>query len=109
MMLPSVESETTLGTSLSASLPGITSGRVRFMCATRLLVVPRSMPTTLSLLSNSIWNMGSGVVRLSDQVGDVFTAVEEAADGEEGFAIVPGVPLGEFVFHFAIDFVAHGF
>ncbi len=39
--------ETTLGTSLSPSSPTITSGAVRFIHATRLLVVPRSMPTTV--------------------------------------------------------------
>ena len=40
-------SDTTLGTSLSPSSPGITSGLVRFIQATRLLVVPRSIPTTV--------------------------------------------------------------
>src|ERR1700692_2755808 len=99
---PPGATETTLGTSLSPSSPAMTSGLVRFIHATRLLVVPRSIPTTVSL-SNSIWNIG-----LIDQIRYIFSAVQKASHGGERFAIGASVPLAECVLQRAIDFRAHG-
>src|SRR5260370_39985208 len=46
--------ETTLGTSLSPSAPGMILGPVRSRKAARLLVVPRSMPMTFSVVPKSM-------------------------------------------------------
>src|SRR5579863_9902007 len=79
------ETDTMLGTS------GRTSGLVKFIHATKLLVVPRSIPTTLSL-SNSIWNMSLGY-----QIRHVLAVVQEPAHGDEGFALACRVPLGKLL------------
>src|SRR5436305_1900954 len=93
-----------LGTSLSPSSPRMTSGFVRFIHATRLFVVPRSMPTTLSWLSNSIWNMRSFI----DQIRDVLAAVQQSADLNQVFAVMSFVPCGEVPLKVGIEPVAHG-
>src|SRR5437763_2880774 len=48
-MVPSSDAETTEGTSASPLLSRMTTGAPSFTNATRLLVVPRSMPTTLDI------------------------------------------------------------
>src|SRR5579863_1608731 len=101
MTSPSAVNETTLGTSLSPSAPTITSGFARFIQATRLLVVPRSMPTT-ALLSNSIWN-----IRLHYEIRYVFPPVQQSAYRRERFAIAIRVPLPELLLQFGINFAAH--
>ena len=50
-------------------------------------MVPRSIPTTLSLLSNSIWNIGLGY-----QIRYVLPAVQEASYSGERFAITSSHP-----------------
>src|ERR1700689_3591435 len=97
MISPLGETETMLGTS------GRTAGFAKSIHATRLLVVPRSIPTTLSL-SNSIWNIG-----LVNQIRDVLTAVQEASHGGEGFALRRRVPLGEFQLQLGVDPAPHPF
>src|ERR1700712_3097326 len=94
-----------LGTSLSPSSPRITSGFPRFIQATRLFVVPRSMPTTLSWLSNSIWNIGGFI----DQVGNVFAAIQQAAYLSEVIAVLRGIPPGKLRLQFGVSFSAHSF
>src|SRR5712671_6050801 len=104
MISPFGESDTTLGTSLSPSSPLKTSGRVRFMHATRLLVVPRSIPTTLPILSNSIWNIGLGY-----KIRYVLPAVQEPSNGRERVAIAGCVPLAKGLLQFGINFAPHAF
>src|SRR5580692_42272 len=89
--------ETMLGTI------GRTSGLARFIQATRLLVVPRSMPTTLSL-SNSIWNIG-----FCDQVRYIFPAIQQASHGGERFPIVRCIPIGERLLQLGVEFHPHTF
>src|SRR6202035_5807803 len=82
--------DTTLGTSLSPSAPGIIFGPVRSMKATRLLVVPRSMPTTRSVVPKSIsmsgcglWDVGGGrqgFVDFAHKIQDIFPTVQHAPD-----------------------------
>src|SRR5579863_5160150 len=85
---PDLLTETTLGTSLSPSSPGMILGPVRSMNAIRLLVVPRSMPTTRSLVPKSIWNIGSGgwdqrFLHFVQQILNILAAVQKRADGSE--------------------------
>src|SRR5450432_2608834 len=105
MVVLSGRRDTTLGTSLSPSSPSITSGFVRFIHATRLLVVPRSMPTTLSWFSNSIWNMGGFI----DQIRHVLAPVEQCPHFAQRKAVVRSVPRGKLHSQFAIDFIPHVF
>src|SRR5258708_40313712 len=80
--------ETTLGTSLSPSAPGIILGPVRSRKAARLLVVPRSIPMTFSVVPKSM-SMGGGwllviggqlFVDFVQQVLNVLAAVQSAPD-----------------------------
>src|SRR5579863_3151310 len=101
MTSPSAVNETTLGTSLSPSAPTITSGFARFIQATRLLVVPRSMPTT-ALLSNSIWN-----IRLHYEIRYVFPPVQQSAYRRECFTVATRIPRLELLLQFGINLAAH--
>src|SRR5450432_2465695 len=75
---PAGETETMLGTSLAPSSPGMTRGAPESMMATRLLVVPRSMPTMWSEEPKSICStMG---LHLFYKIADVLAAVQEGAD-----------------------------
>src|ERR1700735_4342874 len=82
---------------------GRTSGLASSIHATRLLVVPRSIPTALSL-SNSIWNMGLGY-----KIRYILSAVQEASNSRERFAIVSAIPLAERSLQFGVDFAPHDF
>src|SRR5580704_6948376 len=97
MISPLGVRETMLGTM------GRTSGRARFIHATRLLVVPRSIPTTLSL-SNSIWNIG-----FCDQVRYVFPSIQQASHGSERFTMVGCIPISERLLQFGVEFHPHAF
>src|ERR1017187_4993986 len=94
---PLGESDTMLGTS------GRTAGLVRSIQATRLLVVPRSIPTTLSL-SNSIWNMG-----LVYEIRYVLSAVQQPPNGGEGFAVNGRIPTRKRLLQFGIELDPHAF
>src|SRR5580698_9314962 len=82
--------DTTLGTNLSPSSPGIILGPVRSMNATKLLVVPRSIPTicpddvkSISMLVAGCWLLVAGFERLLNlghEVEDVLATVQHIPD-----------------------------
>ena len=79
---PSGVTETTLGTSLSPSTPGMTRARSDPCTATRLLVVPRSMPTMWPVgvdvrNQSGRWTFSSSSVYFAHQIRDVFPPVQQ--------------------------------
>src|SRR5215472_10167576 len=110
---PDSLTETTLGTSLSPSAPGMILGPVRSMKATRLLVVPRSMPTTRSLVPKSIWNIETlgrwekCRLHLHQKILDVFSAVQQGTDGHQGFPLQLRIVGGKKPAEVVIDLVHH--
>ena len=79
-------------------------GPRRFIHATRLLVVPRSMPTTLSCCQTR-----SGTLVCRYQIRDVFPAVQQAAHGCECFAACVASHCRELLLHFGVELSPHAF
>src|SRR5437016_3998089 len=106
--------ETTLGTSLFPSAPGMISGPVRSMNATRLFVVPRSIPTIRGCLPKSICNVDILLRRGSErpfhfcyEILDVLPAVQRRANLRENLTIVRRVVFLEQRLQLAVGFRKH--